>query len=249
MTQKPYGTVLLKAASIMDHLAENPNQSLQLIALATGMTPSTTLKVLDTLVLIGYVQRNKDKDYRLGSKLIKYANQSIEELDLVEISLPHLEALQAKADETIHLGVLAANEILYVNKLEPQHQTIRMSSKVGITRPLYSSAMGKAVLALFSEEDMAAYLADTPLTAYTENTITNPFKLKKELARSREEQVAFDDEEMEQEIYCIGTALVHNEAIVGAFSVSLPKYRLTPSYKQTLIETIRETKKAIETSL
>ncbi|MFU1827887.1 IclR family transcriptional regulator, partial [Enterococcus faecium] len=87
------------------------------------------------------------KEYRLGSKLVKYANKNIQELDLVEISLPFLEELQEKADETIHLGVLTANEILYVNKLEPQNQTIRMSSKVGISRPLYSSAMGKAVLA------------------------------------------------------------------------------------------------------
>lgn len=249
MTQKPYGTVLLKAAMIMDHLAEHPNQPLQMIAAATEMTASTTLKILDTLVMIGYVQRSKEKNYRLGSKLIKYANHSVEELDLVERSLPHLEVLQTKADETIHLGVLAANEILYVNKLEPKHQTIRMSSKVGITRPLYSSAMGKAVLALFSEEEVADYLADTPLIAYTENTITNPFQLKKELARSRAEQVAFDDEEMEQEIYCIGAALIHDGAVVGAFSVSLPKYRLTPAYKQTLIETIRETKQVIEKSL
>lgn len=249
MTQKPYGTVLLKAASIMDHLAENPNQSLQMIAEATKMTPSTTLKILDTLVMIGYVQRNKEKNYRLGSKLIKYANQSIQELDLVELSLPHLEALQTRVDETIHLGVLAANEILYVNKLEPQHQTIRMSSKVGITRPLYSSAMGKAVLSMLPEEAVDAYLAETPLIAYTENTITNPFKLKKELDRSKEDQVAFDDEEMEQEIYCIGTTLIQDHTIVGAFSVSLPKYRLTSAYKQTLIDAIRETKEAIEKSL
>ena len=145
MTQKPYGTVLLKAATILDYLAEAPSKPLQEISEATKLTPSTALKILETLQMIGYVKRDKEKNYRLGSKLIKYANQNIQELDLVEISLPYLEALQKTADETIHLGVLTANEILYVNKLEPQNQTIRMSSKVGITRPLYSSAMGKAV--------------------------------------------------------------------------------------------------------
>ena len=108
--------------------------------------------------MIGYVKRDKEKNYRLGSKLIKYANQNIQELDLVEISLPYLEALQKTADETIHLGVLTANEILYVNKLEPHNQTIRMSSKVGITRPLYSSAMGKAVLAEFDAPQVEEYL-------------------------------------------------------------------------------------------
>ncbi|MEK5379225.1 helix-turn-helix domain-containing protein [Niallia sp. FSL W8-0635] len=52
---KPYGTVLLKAAKIMDSLAENPNKTLQDISIATNMTNSTTLKILDTLLLIGYV--------------------------------------------------------------------------------------------------------------------------------------------------------------------------------------------------
>ncbi|WP_312727354.1 IclR family transcriptional regulator [Enterococcus sp.] len=249
MTQKPYGTVLLKAATILDYLAEAPSKPLQEISEATKLTPSTALKILETLQMIGYVKRDKEKNYRLGSKLIKYANQNIQELDLVEISLPYLEALQKTADETIHLGVLTANEILYVNKLEPQNQTIRMSSKVGITRPLYSSAMGKAVLAEFDTPQVEEYLAATPLTAYTENTITNQLKLKKELEQAKENQVAFDDEEMEQEIYCIGASLIKDQEIVGAFSISLPKYRLTPEYKRTLIDAIIATKQQIEQAL
>lgn len=132
---KPYGTVLLRAAKIMDYLSDNPNQALQKIAQNTEMTTSTTLKILDTLLLIGFVSRDKNKNYRLGSKLIRYANQGVDQLDLVELTLPYLEKLQKLIDETIHLGVLADNEILYVNKLEAKHQTIRMSSRIGITRP------------------------------------------------------------------------------------------------------------------
>ena len=77
---------------------------------------------------------------------MRYANKNIDPVDLVEITRPYLEKLQETIDETIHLGVLDNEEILYVNKLDPKNQTIRMSSKIGITRPLYSSAMGKAVV-------------------------------------------------------------------------------------------------------
>lgn len=129
---KPYGTVLLKAAKIVDFLADNPNKTLQDISIATNMTNSTTLKILDTLLLIGYVSRDRTKNYRLGSKFIRYANQYINQTDLVELSLPYLEKLQESIDETIHLGVLVDHEILYINKLVPKHQTITMSSKVGI---------------------------------------------------------------------------------------------------------------------
>ncbi|MBL1225115.1 IclR family transcriptional regulator [Enterococcus sp. BWR-S5] len=243
---KPYGTVLIKAAKIMDYLSEHPNRSLQEIATSIGMTASTTIKILDTLVLIGYVQKNEDKSYRLGSKLIRYANKRLEQLDLAEITYPYLERLQQTIDETIHLGILNDNEILYINKLEPKHQTIRMSSKVGITRPLYSSAMGKAVLAKFSQPEFEAYLESHVLTPYTENTITNPLRLAKELDEIRQTCVAFDDEEMEMDIFCIGASLESENQIIGAFSVSMPKYRLNEKTKELIIQAVLKTKEELE---
>lgn len=243
---KPYGTVLIKAAKIMDYLAENPNHSLLEIAKNTEMTASTTIKILDTLVLIGYVQKNENKSYRLGSKLIRYANQRLEQLDLAEITLPYLEKLQASIDETIHLGILSDNEILYINKLDPKHQTIRMSSKIGITRPLYSSAMGKAVLSTFSDEEFQLYLTTHTLKPYTEHTITNPLRLAKELEEVQRSGIAFDDEEVELEIFCIGASIKKDQQVIGAFSVSMPKYRLNDDSKNKIIQAVLQTKKEIE---
>jgi len=243
---KPYGTVLIKAAKIMDFLAEKPDTSLQEIAAETKMTASTTIKILDTLALIGYVKKSENKTYRLGSKLIRYANQRLEQLDLTEITLPYLEKLQQTIDETIHLGILNDNEILYINKLEAKHQTIRMSSKIGITRPLYCSAMGKAVLATFSQEDIDQYLVEHPLVPFTENTITNPLRLAKELKNVRQTKIAFDDEEIELDIFCIGASLEKDGEAIGAFSVSMPKYRLDEEKKTLIIQTILQTKNELE---
>ena len=109
--KKPYGTVLIKASYILDYLAEHPDASLQEIAKGIDMTSSTTLKILDTLSLIGYVNKNQEKNYRLGAKLVRYANKNIDQIDLVERTLPFLEKLQQTIDETIHLGILDNNEI------------------------------------------------------------------------------------------------------------------------------------------
>ncbi|MDH6363982.1 IclR family KDG regulon transcriptional repressor [Enterococcus sp. PF1-24] len=247
--QKPYGTVLIKAAVILDFIAENAEVTLQEIALGTQMTNSTTLKILDTLQLIGYVKKSSQKTYTLGSKLIRYANQNLEETDLIELTLPYLETLQEKIDETIHLGVVSNQEILYVNKLEAKNQTIRMSSKIGITRPLYSSAMGKAVLAEYSEAQYQDYLAQHDLLAYTPQTITNPLKLASELEQVRSKQVAYDDEEMEKDIFCIGAAIKQQGETLGAFSVSMPKYRVTPATEAKIVQVVKETKKLIEAAL
>ena len=71
---KPYGTVLIKAAKILDYLADSTgNVTLKEIASASELTTSTTLKILDTLILIGYVSKDeKNKTYFLGSALVKY---------------------------------------------------------------------------------------------------------------------------------------------------------------------------------
>ena len=249
METKPYGTVLLKAAAILDFLAQHANAKLQEIAVGTTMTPSTTLKILDTLTLIGYVEKTPLKEFKLGMKFLHYGQETLAQFELPEIAAPFLIELQNQIDETIHLGILENNEILYVDKLEPKHQNITMSSKIGITRPMYSSAMGKAVLAEFSRKDLEQFLADVPLTAYTENTITNPLRLEKELDLVQKNEVAFDDEEMEKDIFCIGAAVVVNHQIKGAFSVSVPKYRLTSQKKAEIIAAILETKDKIQAKM
>lgn len=246
--KKPYGTVLIKAAKIIDCIAEEENITLQEIAARCEMTTSTTLKILDTLVIVGYVNKTLDKNYKLGSKLIRYANKHIDQIDLIESTLPYLEDLRDQVDETIHLGILNNDEIYYINKLEPINQAIRMSSKVGISRPLYSSAMGKAALAYFDEAYFNQYLERHELKPFTANTITNPLKLAKELVEIKKTHIAFDDEEMEEDIYCIGTTIIRNQQLVGAFSISVPKYRLNDHYKTELIEKIKTTKTLIEKS-
>ncbi|MGR5961999.1 helix-turn-helix domain-containing protein [Bacillus paranthracis] len=56
--KQPYGTVLIKIAKILDFLSESKKpQPLNVIAQETGMTSSTTLKILETLVIIGYAKK------------------------------------------------------------------------------------------------------------------------------------------------------------------------------------------------
>ncbi|MFV0560354.1 MAG: IclR family transcriptional regulator [Enterococcus sp.] len=248
-TKKPYGTVLIKAAALLDYIAEHPEDSLQEIAQGTNLTLSTALKILDTLTLIGYTEKSEKKTYSLGPKLMQYAKKDVEQADLIKQTMGHLEELQEKIDETIHLGILSNNEILYLNKLEPKNQSIRMSSRIGITRPLYSSAMGKAVLAEFTDEQISEYLEAHTLVPFTENTIVNPLKLRKELEQIRERKVAFDDEEMEKDIFCFGASIMKDRKILGAFSISMPKYRLTPALEQMIIQETIAIKKKIEKSL
>ena len=240
--KKPYGTVLLKAAKIIDHLSNSKEaQSLAAIAANTGLSSPTALKILDTLLLIGYVEKDEQtKRFSLGSALIRYANNRLANLDIIKITDPYLRNLQAGLDETVHLGILDKDEVLYVNKLETQKAIANINSRIGNTNHLYSSAMGKAMLAAFNDEELTAYLERVELVADTPNTITDRDVLKAEVKKIKELGFATDDEENDLDVICIGAALVVDNKIYGAFSVSTPKYRFE---REKTIEKVLETKK------
>ncbi|MEK5379226.1 hypothetical protein [Niallia sp. FSL W8-0635] len=51
---------------------------------------------------------------------------------------------------------------------------------------------------------------------------------------------------MEKDIFCIGVSLKKGEMIIGTFSVSVSKYRLTENFKNQIIQVVAETKDELE---
>lgn len=245
--KQPYGTVLIKASSILDFLsAKKDPQPLIIIAQETGLTSSTASKILDTLQMIGYVKKHPEtKKFELGSALIKYANKYLANLDISKISYPYLKELQNSLDETIHLGILEGDEILTVNKLETNKPIVCLNSRIGLSKPLYCSAMGKAVLAEMSEDEVAVYLNRVELKAITKTTITDHDTLLEQLQDVKRNGFAVDDSEGENDVYCLGVSLRLNNQTYGAFSVSVPSYRITPAVKDEIVQAILKTKQNI----
>lgn len=251
MTKKqPYGTVLIKAEQILSYISsDNGANRLSDISKATKLTSSTASKILNTLSLIGYVQKDPvTQEFKLGPSLIKYANAALKQLDIKQIAQPYLEELQRKTSETVHLGILDQSKIVYVMKLESDNP-VSLSSKIGRSIPLYCTAMGKAVLAEKTDEEIADYLDENPLIPKTEHTITDKETLLKEIQKVREQGFAYDDSEHELDVFCIGVSIPINEQNYTAISVSLPKYRLTNDLKQVIIDGLIECKANIMADL
>lgn len=245
-----YGGVLIKADHILEYLSrQNQPKRLNEIAKQTELTNSTALKILNTLLLIGYVQRDPDtKTYSLGPRLIKYANKSLHQISIKQLAQPHIELLQKKTEETVHLGINELNNIIYISKIESK-KPVSLYSEIGKTIPLYCSAMGKAILAEFSDEEIEAYIDNTTFVQFTENTIITKEQLYNEISKIRNNGFAFDDGEHDLEVFCIGCSITGSGKNYGAISVSLPKYRLTDDVLKDLINNIIDCKNQILSEL
>lgn len=248
--RKPYGTVLIRAKDILDYL-ENMGKpvSLQEICTALNMSKSTVLKVLNTLCSIDFAKRVEDtKKYTLGTALIRYGETARKSFSIVQVAEPEMIELNEKIGETIHLGIYEQDRIVYVKKLNGKGQII-LSSQVGHTLPLYCSAMGKAYLAEQSEEEVRKYLARIKIEKKTEKTITNPEELIKNLEKVKQYGYAIDDQENEDEIYCISTVIKQNGKVEGVISVSSPIFRMTEEKKIKIITLLSQARKKIERKL
>jgi DNA-binding IclR family transcriptional regulator len=232
--------VLDKSLSVLDILFQN-NAPLSIMEISRKLEiyPSTIHRILDTLKYRGYVEQNsEDQKYLLGLKLVELGMSRYHQINLAKEASPFLKELVSECNETVHLGILDHKDVFYIAK-ENSPQTITMVSRVGRRAPLYSTGLGKILLAYIPEKERKEIIAHTKIQQFTENTITNKKELEKELEQIRKQGVAFDKEENEKEVYCIAVPVknYHGE-VIAALSVSSPTYRINAQRKKFLKKSI-----------
>ena len=210
-----------KSLSILN-LFDSQNVKLTVTEIASEFdkNPSSLYPILHTLEKHGYLRRDEDKMYKLGLAFARKGGLVLEQLDLSSEAKSELEKLRDKAQETVHLGYLNDDEIVYVDKVE-YTGGMRMYSSPGKTAPLHATALGKAILAHISQAHREDLLSRIELTSQTEKTITSEEGLRQELRRIREQGYAVDDEEFEEGIRCIASPIHrHNGEVDAAVSIT-----------------------------
>lgn len=151
-----------------------------------------------------------------------------------------MRKLRDQTAETVNLGINDKNKVVLLSKMESTN-SIKLVSVIGGEMHMYSSAMGKAILAAYPPQELANYLKHVHIQALTPHTITDKHLLHEDILRTRQRGYAIDNVENQPEVYCIGFPLVVNGKVYGAFSISIPEYRLTEEKKQHFILLGRKT--------
>ena len=220
--------VVTKVLRILETLHESPS-GLQLkdVALQTGINKSTAYRFLAHLEHEGYVFRDASGAYAIGVRLARLASGISYQTTLKKISRPVLQQLWRATGETVNLGVMDGREVLYLDVLESAH-TFRLVSQVGMRRPLYCTALGKAMLAFVPEEEHDYFFSGMTFERFTPQTIKNAALLKKDLVLIRQRGYSVDNEEAYLGSRCIAAPIFDaSRKIIAAVSVSGPTTRVT----------------------
>jgi len=134
---------------------------------------------------------------------------------------PILRNLSNLTGQTVYLATLQNNEVVYLDKVE-QHNSLRKYAIVGQRRPLYCTSLGKAMIMHLGDDEIEEMFRSIPFERFTPNTIQDLPSLLDELHQSRERGWAFDNEEYEPGIQCLGAPIRdYRGVVIGAISVAM----------------------------
>lgn len=145
-TAKPQAgsQTLLRGLDVIEAVIDGPVPLAQL-AERLGLTRSTTHRLATALIDRRYLTFTPRTGYHFGPKLLELGFIAQQQTDVVQVARPHLEALAATTEDTVHLGVRDGDRALYLDKI-PGRRRVEISSRVGDRQPLTSTGLGKALL-------------------------------------------------------------------------------------------------------
>jgi DNA-binding IclR family transcriptional regulator len=240
-----------RALRVLERVASFPRPaSLTEVANAAGLHPSTTYRLLGTLVQTGYVTRDgRTGLYRLGLKLLRISHALEDQMDIRAIALPVMERIVADEDETVSLVIRTGASAVVIERVQSARQ-IRSVTPVGSGGPLHCTAAGKVLLAWLRTAEIQALMIEAPPVRYTARTITDIDSLLNELAKVRTQGIAFDRGERADDLIGIAGAVRNARGrVIAALSLSGPAQRLGPDRRPALAAVMREGAAQVSISL
>lgn len=197
------------------------------IARATGLSTSTTHRLLASMTTNRLLGQGPDKRYRLGPLLVQLGRSGAVPSSLREAARPFMLALRDEVDETVGLHeLLPTYERVVVDQVESRQELRRHYTDIGIPIALPNGAPGKCILSALPWERQEAVL-ERPIPAVTDRTVTDAEELRGELRLCRARGWAGSDAERTPGIRAVAAPVFdHTGRVVGALGLSVPTVRM-----------------------
>lgn len=216
-----------RALDILEALAAGNSAGMGVgdIAVAIGVSRSTAFTLLQTLVARGLVSDSRtgsSRVYRLGLTLIRLGDLAASELGITQIATPVLQQLVETTQLTARLAVLDDGYAVAIGRVDAPGP-FKVSASLGRRELPHCSAVGKALLMRLPTEQIMAILTRLGMPRRTDQTITSQGDLIADLRQAAARGYAFDDEEDNVGVVCVGAAVYDRTgaAIAGVSVTSL----------------------------
>ncbi|MBN2880110.1 MAG: IclR family transcriptional regulator [Clostridia bacterium] len=208
-----------RALMVLEIISIQPKSQKELEQ-ATGFNRSNVRRLVFTLMNKGYIEKDSSGKYTLGLKVVELSSIRLNQVELKTEAAPLLRELSLKTNQVCHMGIYSEGEVVYIEKIQPVN-SISMYSSIGVRIPVYLSSMGKVLLSQFDDEEIKRILKSTNMEKRTKNTHTDVGAVLDEVRIVRKNGYAVDNEENEDNIFCIGAPVYdYRKKIIAAISTT-----------------------------
>ena len=142
---------VLRAIDILELLTgEQRSLGLAQIANGLGIPKTSCLVLLRALDARGFVKKDEDGLYGLGLRSFEVGAAYLRAVTPVSATAGELLSLAQQLAMTSHFAVLVEDEVVYLAKQDPPGSGVRLASSLGARLPAWTTAVGRAQLALSS---------------------------------------------------------------------------------------------------
>ncbi len=162
----------------------------------TGIPMPTAFRVVATLEEGGFVERLPDGAIQPGVAVLTLGSAALRGSNIVQLSEQPLRHLAEQTGETVNLGVLVGDQVLYLARLR-NSDLVTANIQVGSTLPAAYTSMGKLLLAYLTGAELAATLATHDFAADAgPNAARSLDELRTRLTAIREQGFSLQDQEV-----------------------------------------------------
>lgn len=220
------------------------------LARTTGLHKSVVTRLMATMNLAGFVTQDPaSKTYGIGPRAFAVGNAYEPHTVLSQIAQPVMREVTERHGHATSLGVPAGAAFVYLLVNERAHP-MRVAAAVGEVRDYHANAIGKALLAGWSDDEVRALVGSAPLPRPTRYTIASIDQLLAELAAVRRDGVAFNREEAVLGIGAVASPVVDSGgAHVAGLSIVYPTHLVSEEEVDRLAAAVKVAAAAISLRL
>lgn len=218
-----------KALGLLVLLGDEPRgASAAEISRRADLPFSTTYRLLGSLARDGFVDYEPDgRRYHLGLRIFQLGQRVSNHHGFAGTAMPVLRRVTEQTGEATILSVRDGHHHLTVNKVDGP-QIFRVTSDPGHLGSLSTTAVGKALVAFAEDAERERLLAELPLEALTEKSITDREAFRAEIDKVRRRGYAVMDEENEAGMRAVAVPLLNGQGhAFASLATAVPVFRLS----------------------
>ena len=217
-----------RALAVLECIGQHPQGiSLSEMVEKLGVSMNFVYRVAQSLAAHGYAQRDAEKRFRIGAKMLRLCQPVHDDVPLAEAALPALRWLSEETGEAAHLGMLSGSEGIVLERVIGR-ALIKFYVERGTRFPIHTSAPGKVIVAFLPEAERERTIAGMKFERFQPWTIANRRDFLQCLEAVRAQGYAVDAGEHLEGHHCLGAPIfdASGEAIASLW-ITGPSQRLS----------------------